>query len=141
MSIFRKTSVWAFMIFLTCWATPEIGICAKTESKMVTRIETAAAAMKNRKMVVKVTGMATTGSLLPTSARLLRRGENFQPNKEGLLEYELHFNPPRNYSGFKLAPVKAGLTERSVPDGVKGVRVFAEFNQVDALFPQPKKKK
>jgi hypothetical protein len=33
------------------------------------------------------------------------------------------------------------LKESSVPAGVKGVRVFAEFNHVDEMIPEPKTKK
>jgi hypothetical protein len=141
MSIFTKATAAAFIVCLTFCFIPNAGICAKPELKIVTRIETATAVMKGRKLVIRVEGMATTGgSFLQKGGQLVRRGENSQLNKEGLLEYELHFNPG-NYTGDKLGEVKAALTERSVPADIKGARIFAKLNQMDALIVPPKEKK
>jgi hypothetical protein len=119
----------------------ETGFCAKQESKMVTRIETVKATMKGGKLIIEVHGMARigTGMGLGTTGKLVRRGQNFAPNKDGLLEYELHFNPPGNYKEDKLNPVKADLTESSIPSGVKGVRVYAEYNELNGMLPDATK--
>jgi hypothetical protein len=111
-------------------------VCAKGESKLVTRIETVKASLKGGKLTIEVTGMAVTGgTMMPKSGSLVRRGT--APNADGLLEYELRFDAPPNAKD-KLEPVKASTTERSIPEGVKGVRIYAEFNEMNRLLPEPK---
>jgi hypothetical protein len=134
-----KTTVFAFLISI--FLTPGTGICAKTDLKIVTRVDLATAVMKGRKLIIHAQGVAPTAAHFSTGGRLLSHNNNHQPNKEGLLEYDLCFNPPRNNSGDKLKPVKANLKESSVPDGVKGARIFGELNQLDAMPPERKKKK
>ena len=141
MSIFTKTTGFAFIIFLTFCSTPNVGMCAKPELKKITRIENVTAVMKGRTLFVHADGMAPTSSLLPVGGKLLPHSAEHQPNKDGLLEYDLCFSPPQRNPKDKLKPVKASLKESSVPAGIKGVRIFAEFNQMDRLFPEPKQKK
>ena len=142
MRIFGNGASSLFGLFLALWLTADTGLCAKSESKLVTRIETVTTTLKHQKLVMHVSAMAHTGgTLLPKGGMLVRRSQDFQPNKEGLLEYELRFTPPRGEPGDKLYRVKAALTEHSIPVGIKGVRVFAEFNHMDSIFPEEKKKK
>jgi hypothetical protein len=136
-----KTFACAFLLSLAFLSKPETGICAQQDSKIVTRIETVKAQMKGRKLVIRVVGMGRTPALIRGSGQLSRRGPDHKPNSDGLLEYDLYFNPPPNYSGYTLKSVKATLKESSVPAGVTGVRVFGEFNQIDAMLPQKKAKK
>lgn len=127
-------------LFALCF-TAEVARSATQEPKLVTRIETVTAKAKHGRLVLSVVGMAHTGrTLLPKGGRLVRHGPDFQPNKEGLLEYDLQFVPPQGEPPEKLHEVKAALTERSIPAGAKGVRVFGEFNYVDSIFSEGKKK-
>jgi hypothetical protein len=135
-----RATAFAFFVSVTVLLTCETGICEKAESKLVTRIEDATVAKKGRKFAIHVSGMvAMSPSLVPRGGQLVRRGD--QLNKDGLLEYELRCRQPGNYSGNKLTPVKASLTESSVPVEAKGVRIFAEYNHWDAMLPPPKEKK
>ena len=136
-----RANVFVVVIALALFLTTETGLSAKPELKKVTRIETVTAVLKHGKLVVHVEGMATTTALLPMGGELLRHSADHQPNKDGLLEYDLCFSPPRKNPGDKLKPVKATLKESSVPAGIKGVRIFAEFNQMDGMLPEPKQKK
>jgi hypothetical protein len=85
--------------------------------------------------------MGRTPTRFPRGGRLLRHNQERQLNSEGLLEYDLVFNQPAGYAGFNLQRVTAKLKEKSPPAGVKGVRVFGEYNHYDGLLPEPKKKK
>lgn len=140
MLIISRQIGFALIVLLASCFSPNLGSGAESESKIVTRIDKATAVMKRGKLVIQVEGVATTSkSLLPKGGQLVRRGKDSPPNKEGLIEYELRFNPG-NHAGNELIPVKATLTERSAPADIKGVRVFAELNQVDAMLPLPKEK-
>lgn len=136
-----KKAVCPLVLFLALFAIPETGMCGRRDSKLVTRIETASVVMKHGRLAIRVAGMATAPGMSAGSGRLVRHNQNHQPNKDGLLEYDLLYNAPADYSGFKLKPVRASLKESSVPPGVQGVRIFAEFNHLDAKPPAPKKKK
>jgi hypothetical protein len=136
-----KATTLVSLVSLALLLTPTVGMCAKRDSKLVTRVEDVAAKMKGRKLVLQVTGMASSPALLRVSGHLLPRNGSHELNKEGLLEYNLVYNAPANYSGDKLAFVKVTFKEGSVPPGVKGVRVFGEFNDVTRLLAEPKKKK
>jgi hypothetical protein len=131
----------ALVVFTAFLLWSPSGVCGDRNSKLVTRIETAAVVMKRGRLVIRVEGKATTPSLVAGGGRLVRHGQDHAPNKEGLLEYDLVFNAPADYSGFKLRPVKATLKESSTPPGVLGVRIFAEYNHLDAMLPAPKQKK
>ncbi|MEP6602864.1 MAG: hypothetical protein ABJB69_02840 [Spartobacteria bacterium] len=120
---------------------PESGMCANRELVKVTRIETVKAVMKRGKLFVAVEGMAKAKALIATGGRLLPHSADRQLNKDGLLEYDLVFTPPHKEPEKKLGPVRASLKESHVPAGTKGVRIFAEYNQIDGLIPEPKKKK
>jgi hypothetical protein len=109
--------------------------------KLVTRIDTATVARKGRGIAIKAIGMGRTPSVMGRAGRLLRRNPDRGLNKEGLLEYDMVFNAVSNYSGFKLKPVTASYKEKSVPEGTKGVRIFGELSQYDALFPEEVKRK
>jgi hypothetical protein len=120
--------------------TSENAICAEPDSKLVTRIDTATAVLKHGTLSIRLDAMAPTSPvLIPKGGKLVRRGEKV-PNKEGFLEYDCYYKPG-GYSGTKLRLVKASLTERSVPAEVKGARIFAELNHVDAVPAPPKGKK
>lgn len=141
MPISLKATVFALVISLALFLSPEKGIGARSDTKIVVRIETATAQLKGRSLIVHASGMARTPASVTGGGELLRRNQKQQPNEEGLLEYELHFNPPANYSGDKLKRVKASLKESSVPAGVKGVRVYAQYNEMNAMLPAPTKEK
>jgi hypothetical protein len=135
----NATAAWGIVLFIF-W-TGEVALGASREQKIVTRVDAAAVQLKHRTLVIKAVGMGRTPSAMGRAGRLVRRGGPGVLNKDGLLEYNLIFNGIPNYSGFNLKPVTASLKERSVPQGIKGVRVFGEFNQVDAFIPEPKKRK
>ena len=137
MSVSKRVIGSALTVFLAFGVASEIGICAEPDSKMVTRIETATAVIKNGKLTVRLDAMAQTSpTLIPKGGKLVRRGE--KANKDGLIEYDCYYKPG-GYSGTKLRLVKASLTEHVPPD-TKGARIFAELNHVDAV-PEPPKKK
>jgi hypothetical protein len=137
MPISMKATLFAFFISLAIFLTPETGLCAGRDTKIVTRIDTVTAVMKGGTLTIHVEGMASTPSMLGRGGELLKRGQ--APNKDGLLEYELVFNPPqKNYTGDALKLVKTTLKVSSVPAGVKGVRIYAEYNEMDAMLPEPK---
>ena len=120
---------------------PGTGICAQSETKIATRIDIVGAMLKGNKLTIRVFGMGTTSSRFSQGGKLVRRNPDNQPNKEGLLEYNLVYKAPPNYTGFALKRVSASLKESHVPPGLKGVRIFSEFNHVDEMFPEPQKKK
>jgi hypothetical protein len=137
MPISMKATLFAFFISLAIFLTPETGLCAGRDTKIVTRIDTVTAVMKGGTLTIHVEGMASTPSMLGRGGELLKRGQ--APNKDGLLEYELVFNPPqKNYTGDALKLVKTTLKVSSVPAGVKGVRIYAEYNELDGMLPEPK---
>src|ERR1019366_4546460 len=135
MPISMKAILFAFFISLAIFLTPEMGLCATQGTKIVTRIDTVTAVMKGGTLTVHVEGMASTPSL--RGGQLLKRGQKL--NQDGLLEYELVFNPPqKTYSGDTLKQVKVTFKDSSVPAGTKGVRIYAEYNEMNAMLPEPK---
>jgi hypothetical protein len=135
MPISMKATLFAFFISLAIFLTPEMGLCATQGTKIVTRIDTVTAVMKGGTLTVHVEGMASTPSL--RGGQLLKRGQKL--NQDGLLEYELVFNPPQKpYSGDTLKQVKVTFKDSSVPAGTKGVRIYAEYNEMNAMLPEPK---
>ena len=137
MAILFRAIVLAFVVLAGICLTPATGLCAEPDSKLVTRIETATAVLKNGKLTLRIDAMAPTSPMLiPKGGKLVRRGE--KQNKDGLIEYDCYYKPG-GYSGTKLRLVKASLTEHVPPDA-KGARIFAELNKVDAL-PAPRKGK
>lgn len=136
-----KATILVSLVSLAFLLTPIVGMCAKRDSKLVTRVEDVQAKMKGRKLVIQASGMGSTPALVGVGGHLSPRKGNHELNKEGLMEYDFYYNGPDNYSGDKLKSVKATLKDSSVPSGVKGVRVFGEFNDVTRLFAEPKKKK
>ena len=139
MSILSRPSASVFIVvFLALCCIPSAGICADPDSKIVTRIETATAKLKNGKLTVHLDAMApASATLIPKGAKLVRRGD--KANKEGLIEYDCYYKPG-GYSGTKLRLVKGSLTEHVPPD-TKGARIFSELNHVDATPEPPKKKR
>jgi hypothetical protein len=121
--------------------TREEAVGASRERRIVARVDETTVVLKRRTLAINAIGMGRTPSAMGRAGQIIRRGPAGVLNKEGLLEYELVFNGVPNYTGFKLKPIKASFKERSVPDGVKGVRIFGEFNQRDALLPESKKRK
>lgn len=119
----------------------QLTLAASREEKLVTRVDTVAAVLKHRTVSIRATGMARTPTAMGRGAWLVHRGQPGVLNKDGLLEYNMVFNAVPGYAGFKLKPVTAKLNDRSAPPGLKGVRIFSEFNQYDGLLPEPKKKK
>ncbi|MEY2530024.1 MAG: hypothetical protein QOI96_109 [Verrucomicrobiota bacterium] len=136
-----KATTFAFLVSFALLCTPETGICAKPDSKIVVRIDDVSATRKGGGLVIHVVGMGRTPAKLGGHGQLLRRKQSQQSNKDGLLEYDLYFTPPPNYSGYTLKPVKASLNESSVPPDVKGVRIYAELNEMNAMLPEPKRQK
>ena len=119
---------------------PASAAAKEHEQKIVTRIEHVTLMMKGRKMLVHADGMGRTRGTFGHGGQLVPRNSDHEPNKEGLLEYNLMFNAT-SYTGFDLKPIKASRTERSVPPGIKGVRVYSEYNHMDAMVPEPKKRR
>ena len=107
----------------------------------MTRVEDVTVRLKGKKLTIQTQGMASTPSFMGVGAHLLPHNGKRELNKDGLLEYDFYYKSPGNYSGDKLKPVKATLKETSVPAGIKGVRVFGEFNDMTRLLPEPKQKK
>ena len=113
---------------------------ARSEEKIVTRIDDATAQRKGDKIIVHATGAApTAASLMAQGAKLVRRGE-LVPNKDGFIDNELRFFPPRK-PGDKLRPVKASISERLPAGEIKGARVFGELNSMDGVLAVPGEKK
>ncbi len=137
-----KVTLFVFIFALTFFLTREIAFCKKPELKKVTRIETVTVVKKGRKLVVRADGMApTTMRLIGDNGELVRRSPEHQLNAEGLLEYDLCYVPPRKDRKDKFESVRGTLTENSVPEGVKGALVYAEFNQLKGLIAAPKEKR
>jgi hypothetical protein len=136
-----KATVLAFLISPALLLAPSVGMCAQQDSKLMTRVEDVTARLKGKKLTIQAHGMASTPSFMGVGAHLLPHNGKRELNKDGLLEYDFYYKSPGNYSGDKLKPVKATLKETSVPPGVKGVRVFGEFNDLTGLLPEPKQKK
>ena len=107
------------------------------EQQIVTRVDDVLVVRKHKTLVIQALGMGRTPTTMDRGGWLVRRGSG-GPNKEGLLEYDLVFKAVPNYTGFKLKPVKAKLSEQNAPDGIKGVRIFGQFNQMDGLLPELK---
>ena len=111
------------------------------QEKAVTRVDSATVVAKHKALAIVATGMGRTPTPLGRGGKLVRRTSAKPLNKDGLVEYDLRFFAPPSYTGFKMKPIRATLTDHSVPEGAKGVRIFGEYNQVDALLPEPKKRK
>lgn len=120
------------------WPAPQV-LSDSRQQRLVARVDTATVTLKGNTLTIHAVGMGRTPSAMGRVGWMVPRRPGVL-NKEGLLEYEMVFSGVANYSGFKLKPVKASHRERSVPAGVKGVRIFTEFNERDALLPEPKKK-
>jgi hypothetical protein len=138
-----KTTALALVFALMFFLMPESAFCEKPEMKKVTRIETVTVVKKGKKLVVTADGMApTTMRMLTNNGELVRRSAEHQPNKDGLLEYDLLFAPPKKaVKENKMESVRGTLTETSFPDSVKGALVYSEFNQLKGLIAPPKSKK
>ena len=112
---------------------------ASRQQRLVARVDTAKVVLKGNTLTIHAVGMGRTRSALGRAGWLVPRRPGVL-NKEGLLEFEMVFGGDPSYAGFQLKPVKASHRERSVPAGVRGVRIISEFNEKDALLPEPKKK-
>ena len=110
------------------------------EQKLVTRVDTATAVLKGHTLVIKATGMARTNATMGKGCQLVPRSGKGVLNKDGFAEYNMIFSAMPGYTGFKMKPVSASFHDRSVAPGVKGARIFSEFNEYDARLPEPKKK-
>lgn len=136
-----KATVLALLVLLALLFTPTVGMCAEQDSKLVTRVETVTIHLRGRKLAIQAEGMTSTPSFFGVRGHLSPRKGNRELNKDGLLEYEFSYKSPGDYKGSRLRPVKANFKESSVPPGIKGVKVFGEFNEVAQLLAEPKKKK
>jgi len=135
----KAISVWGIGLLVLVGIAVTHG--ATLEQKLVTRVDTATVVLKHKTLTVVATGMGRTPTPMGRGGKLLRRKTDRPLDKDSLVEYDLVFNAVPNYTGFKLKPIKAKVIDRSVPEGLKGVRVFSEFNQYDALLPEPTKRK
>ena len=136
----RKTIVIAGVCLLVGWPVAR-ALPASLEQKLVTRVDTATAVLKHNTLTVVATGMGRNPTPMGRGGKLIRRNSGRPLNKDGLVEYDLVFNGVPNYTGFKMKPIKAKVTDHSVPEGMKGVRIFGEYNSYDALLPEPTKSK
>ena len=134
----RKAAIGLACLFLVVCSCNGAG--TPREQKLVTRVDTATAVLKGHTLVIKVTGMAAS-SRSAKGCQLVRKGGQGVLNKDGLLEYNMVFNAEPGYTGFKMKPVGASFHEKPVPAGVKGARIFSQYNEYDALMPEAKKKK
>jgi hypothetical protein len=129
---------------IALWLIPKTGFAAENgEAKKVTRVEIVIAEKNGQKMVVNVHGMApTSSSLFGNTGELVRRDPENKPNNDGLIEYNLCFVPPeKETKTTKLRAVRASITESSISSEVKGVRIFAEYNEMNGMFAEAKKNK
>ena len=124
---------------LLLWPVERV-LSAARQQRLVARVDTAKVVLKGKTLTIQATGMGRTPSALGRGGWLVPRRPGVL-NKDGLLEYEMVFSGIANYTGFKLKPIKASHRERSVPAGVRGVRIFSEFNEKDALLPESKPQK
>ncbi|HJT82083.1 MAG TPA: hypothetical protein VJ719_12880 [Chthoniobacterales bacterium] len=115
-------------------------LSASRQQRLVARVDTATVVLKGKTLTIHATGMGRTPGALGRGGWLVPRRPGVL-NKDGLLEYDMVFGGKPDYTGFKLKPVKASHRERSVPPGVRGVRIFSEFNEKDALLPETKPEK
>lgn len=132
-----RVAVFTFVVSFALLLVRETGHCARPDAKLVVRIEKASVTRKGDRIVIQATGMGRTAAAIRGGGQLLPRGQKHEP-KDGLLEYDLYYVPPRDYSGDKLKAVKASFVESNVPPGVKGVRIYAEFNERNAMLPELK---
>jgi hypothetical protein len=130
-----RAAVFTFFVLFALLLPPETGLCARADAKIVVRIETVSATFKGGTLVVHAVGMGRTPALMKGPGQLQRRNQKQQPNKDGIMEYELYYVPPANYSGDALKPVKATLRESNLPPGVKGVMIYGEFNEKSVMLP------
>jgi len=130
---------WGITFSILCCCS--VAFSASREQKLVTRVETVTVTFKHGTLAIKATGMARTPATMDRGGQLVRRGAQATLNKEGLLEYNMVFPAVANYGGFKLKPIAARLHDKSIPAGIKGVRIYSEFNEVDGLLPEPAPKK
>ena len=136
----RKTIIFVGLCLFVLW--PAVPVFASNlEQKLVTRVDDAIVKFKHKTLTVTALGMGRTPTPMGRGGKLVRRNADHPVNKDGLVEYDLVFYAVPNYTGFKMKPIKATITDRSVPDGVKGARIFGEYNSFDALLPEPKKSK
>jgi len=127
-------------IGLLLLGTAAMSLSSSKEQRLATRVDTATVTRRGRDLVIHVTGVGRTPTAMGRGGWIAPKG-NRTPNKDGLLEYQFLFNSVPGYTGFKLKPLSASYKERSVPAGVRGVRIFTEFNQFDFLLPDQKQKK
>src|SRR4051812_47204202 len=118
----------------------DAALAGSREQKLVTRVDTATAVLKGHTLVIKATGMARTNAGMGKGCQLVPRAGQGVLNKDGLAEYNMTFTADPGYTGFKMKAVSARFHDRSVPPGVRGARIFSEFNEYDAKLPEPKKK-
>jgi hypothetical protein len=108
---------------------------ADNQTKLITRIDTVTVAKHGNSLSFKAEGKATTPGMSAGPAKIVRHENASAPDKEGFLEYDMLYDAPRDYTGFKMRTVRASYKERDVPAEVKGVRIFFEFGKYDALIP------
>ena len=135
----RAAIGWGIAFLILCCCSAAFG--ASREQKLVTRVDTVTVTFKHGTLAIKATGMARTPTTMDRGGKLVRRGAQPTLNKEGLLEDNMVFPAVANYGGFKLKPISARLHDKSIPAGIKGVRIYSEFNEVDGLLPEPQPKK
>jgi len=101
--------------------------------------------------VTAITGLAWTKKLPPDllvsaeglvrstgygNARLIPR-EYVRPPSDGVLELDFVADPPTGIVLYMLSPVTANVMVPDLPDWVRGVRIIAETNVVEQMFPEP----
>jgi hypothetical protein len=134
----KKAGILLGICIVMVWPASQV-LSDSRQQRMVARVDTATVTLKGNTLTIHAVGMARTPSAMGRGGWMVPRRPG-DLNKDGLLEFEMVFSGVANYTGFKLKPVKASHREKSVPAGVKGVRIFTEFNEKDALLPVPVKK-
>ena len=101
--------------------------------------------------VTAITGLAWTRKLPPdllVSAAGITRSTGYSnprliartyvtPPADGVLELDFVADPPTGIVLYVQCPVEANVMVPDLPDWVRGVRIVAETNVVDQMFPEP----
>jgi len=134
MSTAMKATFVVSLIALFTFSAPQAVRCAEETLKPVTRVDFARVDVKGGRLIVKAQGAAHS----KRGARLVLH-KTHELNKDGLLEYDFCYVPSAK-DGDKLKSVIVTLKESSTFVGLKGVRIYTQYNELNALLTESKKK-
>jgi len=88
---------------------------------------------KPPRLVINSAGEVNTGGW---SNGVLQPYVYVQPPADGIYEFEFRGDPPSGASTQVISPIKAKeYVWASFPEGLKGVRIYAETNSIEELLP------